>query len=301
MVDSPTTRNRLRKQEVGTNNNTWGTKLNEVLDCVDQVVDGVEAVDLGAATSYTLTTSDYTTTDQAKNRVLVCSNLNAAGSDLIVPNVEHVYGVRNSGATTLEIKTSAGTGVEIPAGRFTWVYCDGTNVISAAATSLPAAFVPSLANDPATVDYVDTAIATAGLPATAGTVLVSGGDTTAGYLGQKIAVAGDLALSIQNPAGDENSLITHTPYWNAPRYVATVDSPVTALDRDIIFVNTAASVEIDLPASGRVWIIDQTGDANVGNVTVDPAGADTTTIDTIDLPYFSAVFTRNASGNWDIS
>jgi len=226
MVDSPTTRNRLRKQEVGTNNNTWGTKLNEVLDCVDQVVDGVEAVDLGGATSYTLTTSDYTTSDQAKNRVLVCSNLHASGSDLIVPNVEHVYGVRNSGSTTLEVKTSAGTGVEIPAGRFTWVYCDGTNVISAAPTSLPVAFVPSLSNDPATVDYVDTAVAAAsGL--TAPFILVSGGDTTQGYLGQKLTVGFSSAtttqlsgllsaqVEIDNAGGNEKSRILM-----APGYVA---------------------------------------------------------------------------------
>lgn len=297
MVDSPTTRNRLRKQEVGTNNNTWGTKLNEVLDCVDQVVDGVEAVDLGAAASYTLTTSDYTTSDQAKNRVLVCSNLNAAGSDLIVPNVEHVYGVRNSGSTTLEVTTSAGTGVEIPTGRFAWVYCDGTNVVSAASTSLPAAFVPSLANDAATKDYVDDAIASSVIPGADGTVKVDAAATSV-YLGQALTAGDDIVID-----DDGDSLgINTVPFWNTPRYVATADSPVTAVDRDIIFVDTTAAVEIDLPASGRVWIIDRTGDAAVGNITVDPAGADTTTVDTIDLAYFSAVFTRNATtSNWDIS
>lgn len=201
MVDSATTRNRLRKQEVGTNNNTWGTKLNEVLDCVDQVVDGVEAVNLGAATSYTLTTTDYTTSDQAKNRVLVCSNLNAAGSDLVVPSVEHAYGVRNSGSTTLTVKTAAGTGVAIPASRFAWVYCDGTNVEHAASTTLPVAFQSSLANDPATVDYVETAIATASLPATAGTWLVSGADTTAGYGNAKINATGSGAATVTQSIG----------------------------------------------------------------------------------------------------
>lgn len=207
MVDTATTRNRYRKIEVGTRNNTWGTMWNETLDCIDQVTDGVEAIDLGAAASYALTTTDYTTADQAKNRILVISNVNASGSDVVLPSVEHMYGVRNSGAATIEVKTAAGTGVEIPAGRFTWLYCDGTNVVSAAATTLPAAFVPSLANDPATVDYVDTAIATAGLPATAGTWLVSGGDTTAGYGNSKINATGTGAAtvvqSIGNPGANE--------------------------------------------------------------------------------------------------
>ena len=36
MVDTPTTRNRLRKQELGSNTNTWGDKkLNEMLTLVD--------------------------------------------------------------------------------------------------------------------------------------------------------------------------------------------------------------------------------------------------------------------------
>lgn len=194
MVDSPTSRNRLRKQEVGTNNNTWGTKLNEVLDCVDQVVDGVEAVDLGGSTSYSLTTTDYTTADQAKNRVLVCSNLNAAGSNLIVPSVEHAYGVRNSGSTTLTVKTSAGTGVAIPASRFAWVYCDGTNVEHAASTTLPASFTPSNTNDATTKTYVDTTIAAAAIPGANGTVKVDAA-ATAVYLGAALTDSGAITIT----------------------------------------------------------------------------------------------------------
>lgn len=223
MASTPTTRNRFQKQGVGENNNTWGTKLNEVLDCVDQVVDGVEAIDLASSTSYTLTTTDYTTADEAKNRVLVCSNVNAAGSNLIVPSVEHVYGVRNSGSATLTVKTSAGTGVAIPASRFAWVYCDGTNVISGVGTTLPSSYTPSLSTDVANVDYVDTAIANATIPAAAGTLLVSGGDVIAGYLSAKVTIgfatatttqlSGLLSVTteIENAAGDENLRILFTP------------------------------------------------------------------------------------------
>lgn len=89
--------------------------------------------------------------------------------------------------------------------------------------------------------------------------------------------------------------------WNA-RYVDNGDTPVTAADWDKIYVDTSAGVvEIDLPAAGRVWIIDQTGDAQTYNITVDPAGVSTTTIDTIDLAYFSAVFEFDGTSNWGIS
>lgn len=255
MVDQPTSRNRFRKQEVGTNNNTWGTKLNEVIDCIDQVVDGVESVDLGGSSSYTLTITDYTTADQAKNRVLVCSNVNGSGSNLIVPSVEHVYGVSNTGSATITVNTSAGTGVEIPASRFSWVYCDGTNVVSAATTTLPASFAPSLANDPTTVDWVEEAIANASLPATAGTVLVDGADTTAGYLGTKVTGSGAASVTTTGTPGNGSVVVSVGALAMTAGATQTGDFVAAA---GIIYpVNcTAASRTATLPAaSGSQAII----------------------------------------------
>lgn len=303
MVDTPTTNYGLRTQELGSNIATWGDpNLNEVENCIDQILGKIK--DIAITGDYTITSTNYVTTADNKNRGWRFTGTLTALATITVPATYTSFVVVNdtTGGFSLTVKTSAGTGITVPNGRTAWLRCNATNVLNAFPTHMGTTFVPSLSGDPANVSFVETAIANASLPASAGTVLVSGGDTTAGYLGAKIAVAGDLALSIQNPAGDEDALITHTPYWNTPRYVATADSPVTALDRDIIFVDTTAAVEIDLPASGRVWIVDRTGDAAVGNITVDPAGADTTTIDTIDLAYFSAVFTRNATtSNWDIS
>jgi hypothetical protein len=303
MVDTPTTNYGLRTQELGSNIATWGDpNLNEVENCIDQILGKVK--DIAITGDYTITSTNYVTTADNKNRGWRFTGTLTALATITVPATHTSFVVVNdtTGGFSLTVKTSSGTGITVPNGRTAWLRCNATNVLNAFPTHMGTTFVPSLSGDAANVSFVETAIATASLPATAGTVLVSGGDTTAGYLGQKLAVAGDLALSIQNPAGDENSLITHTPYWNAPRYVATADSPVAALDRDVIFVNTTAAVEVDLPASGRVWIIDRTGNAPSANITVDPPGADTTTIDTIDLAYFSAVFTRNATtSNWDIS
>lgn len=191
MVDSPTTRNRLRMQERGTNVNTWGDNLNEALQCIDQCLDGVEAINLAASTSYTLTTTNYTTADEAKNRVLVFSNVAPAGSSVIIPSVEHTYGVRNGGGGTLTIETAAGSGVDIPAGRFMWVYCDGTNVEPAANTTLPSSFTPGLANDPVTLSYLNAALAAAAIPGATGTVKVDA-LATAGYLGAVLLAEGAL-------------------------------------------------------------------------------------------------------------
>ncbi len=220
MVDTPTTRNRLRKQQLGTNTNTWGdTKLNEALDVIDQSMDGVLSIALAGSTDYTLATTNYSTADEAKRRVLKFTGTLTAAVNVIVPSVEHEYSVVNACGQTLTIKTAAGTGVEIPTGYQARVYCDASNVVNGSPTILPgdvrvAGKVRNLTagtegTDAVNKTQMETAIATAGLPATAGTVLNSSTDTTAGYLSQKLSVSGSLVLSTANPGANEVSNIAY--------------------------------------------------------------------------------------------
>ena len=127
MADSATTRNRLRKQSLGSNVNTWGdTKLNEVLDCVDQITDGVETINLTG--DYTLTTSNYTVSDQAKQRVLLFTGSLSSSANVVVPSSEKHFIIYNASGANIVPKTSSGTGPTIPTGFYTTVYCDGSNV-----------------------------------------------------------------------------------------------------------------------------------------------------------------------------
>jgi hypothetical protein len=48
---------------------------------------------------------------------------------LIVPSIEKQYIVKNELADTVTIKTSAGTGIAVPAGKTMTVFNDGTNVV----------------------------------------------------------------------------------------------------------------------------------------------------------------------------
>jgi hypothetical protein len=50
---------------------------------------------------------------------------------LIVPSIEKPYIVRNDCADSVTVKTAAGTGITVPAGKTMWVYTDGTNVVDA--------------------------------------------------------------------------------------------------------------------------------------------------------------------------
>jgi len=212
MVDTPTTRNRLRKQELGTNTNTWGdTKLNEVLDGIDQAMDGVLAISLTG--NYTLGTVNYTTADEGKRRVLKFTGSLSSAASVTIPSLEHEYAVVNAAGATVTVKTFAGTGVEIPNGYQARVYCDGIDVFNGSPTVLPgnvrvAGKVRNMTAGTESTDAVnkaqmEIAIAAAGIPASAGTVMVSLTDTTPNYLNNKITVSGSLVKSVTNPGGNE--------------------------------------------------------------------------------------------------
>ncbi len=229
MVDTPTTRNRLRKQELGTNTNTWGdTKLNEVLDALDQAMDGVESIALTG--SKTLTTSNYSTADEAKNRVLKFTGTLAAAAEVIVPSVEHMYVAVNAAGASVTIRTASGSGVSLPDGYAAAVYCDGSDVFNGSPTYLSGAVrisgalqvggkianvsAGTAAQDAINKSQMDAAIAAATTSSTAGTVKVSSTDTTNRYLGGAagaLQAGTGIELEVQSPGGDE------TLHIRAPR------------------------------------------------------------------------------------
>jgi uncharacterized membrane protein len=50
--------------------------------------------------------------------------------NLVVPSIEKPYIVQNDCADSILVKTTAGTGITVPAGKTMWVYSDGTNVVN---------------------------------------------------------------------------------------------------------------------------------------------------------------------------
>lgn len=217
MTDVPTTNNRLRKQSLGSNTNTWGdTKLNEVLDAIDQAMDGCLQITLASSADYTLNTTNYTIADEAKNRVLRFTGTLSSAVNVIVPSVEHTYTVVNACGATLTIKTSAGTGVSIPTGYQAYVYCDGANVNNGSPTVLPgsASIAGGLAiagqingltaavlgTDAVNLTQMSAAIASAAVPGANGTVRATVLDTTPGYLQDKLTLNG-VSITPSNPGG----------------------------------------------------------------------------------------------------
>tara|TARA_Y100000310_G_scaffold335196_1_gene416650 strand:+ start:80 stop:1006 length:927 start_codon:yes stop_codon:yes gene_type:complete len=131
MADSATTRVRLRKQSLGSNVNTWGdTKLNEALDVIDQVVAGYAAIAMTGDT--TPSTTNYSTSDDTKNRILKLTGSLTSAANLVLPSVESWYIIINATGQTITVKTASGSGVAVDNTQTALVYCDASNFVNAA-------------------------------------------------------------------------------------------------------------------------------------------------------------------------
>lgn len=86
---------------------------------------------------------------EAGYATLIFTGTLTANINVIVPPAAGRWIVRNatSGAFSLTVKTSAGTGVLIPQGKSIEVYCDGTNVVALLAPQLATARAISLSGD----------------------------------------------------------------------------------------------------------------------------------------------------------
>lgn len=117
----------------------WGQTTNTNLGTlIEQAITGVVSITMSNA-NYTLSNFNGVS-DEARNAVLVVSGSNSAVRDVIPPVVEKLYTVVNntSGGFAIRVIGASGTGVSIPPGITTLVYCDGTNFIEAMSSATTA-------------------------------------------------------------------------------------------------------------------------------------------------------------------
>lgn len=128
MADTFTSRMRFRKPEVGANNNTWGTLLNEdALDLIDYAFAGRLPVTIDTA-DVTLTEVDGES-DESRAAAIILSGTLTGNRNLILPTDagSKVYVVINNttGAFSVTFKTQGGPGVVVPQdGKAYWFYRD---------------------------------------------------------------------------------------------------------------------------------------------------------------------------------
>jgi len=185
---------RLELQATGENATTWGVKTNTNLDLLAESIAGAVTLNVAGSGDYTLSTANGAE-DEARQAILVLTGLLTGNRNIIVPSSPKNYTVINNttGAFTVTLKQSAGTGLVLGASGSTITVCTSTTCIDATgatpytrnfliATSVaPAVSALGLAN---TATLVATSI---------GSALITAVDTSAGRAA--IAAAGSGAVT----------------------------------------------------------------------------------------------------------
>lgn len=135
MADAHTTRLRLRKPEVGANEDTWGDDLNDAtIAMADEAIAGVASVSLTAG-NVTLSTNDGAA-DEARNALIVLTGTPGATRTVTFPDVEKLTWVYNNSDSAATLTAGAGTSVLVQSGEKVLVYSDGATNMVALATDL---------------------------------------------------------------------------------------------------------------------------------------------------------------------
>lgn len=130
MASTPSPLLKLELQASGEHPDTWGDNLNASVVLIEQAIAGRAAIATTGGTT-TLTDTQYAS-NQDRCAALDFSGVLVSNAAIEVPARTKSWIVRNqcTGAFTLTVKTSAGTGVVVAQGQVAILWCDGTNVVS---------------------------------------------------------------------------------------------------------------------------------------------------------------------------
>lgn len=148
MVSSYSTDLKLELMVTGENAGTWGDITNTNLVILQQAIAGYQTVALNATTGATLTFTNGALSD-GKNAVIELTGTITGNVSVIIPDgIEKTYLVKNatSGAFTVQIKTTSGTGPTFAANDkgIKLVYSNGTDVIDSSLQKLSSDYAPTL-------------------------------------------------------------------------------------------------------------------------------------------------------------
>jgi hypothetical protein len=114
----------------GDQSGIWGQTTNNNLGTlIEQAVAGVITINIADA-NYTLTNFNGVS-DEARNAVITITGTLSAQRNIIAPLADKVFTFRNAttGGFAIQVIGPSGTGVIIPNGATTSIYCDGTNFL----------------------------------------------------------------------------------------------------------------------------------------------------------------------------
>jgi hypothetical protein len=119
----------------GEQSGTWGTTTNNNLgnDALGEAITGSADVTFASA-NVTVTLTDTNASQAARNLRLNLIGTTGGARDLILGSgcqIEKLYLINNTCADAITVKNTSGTGVAVAAGKSTFVFNNGTNVVDA--------------------------------------------------------------------------------------------------------------------------------------------------------------------------
>ena len=215
---------------------TWGGVVNDnITSMVEEAIAGLSTINTWTTDSHTLTTANGVTSE-SRAAMLVLTDTGTAltgAGEVICPTATKIYIVKNDTVQTITVKTSAGTGVDIPTGTIRIVFCDGTNVVQASA-SLSGLGVTATATELNYVDGVTSAIQTQ-LDSKVGSLADLGITATATELNYTTAVTSAIQTQINSKAPIASPTFTGTVT------IPTADINGGNIDSTVIGASTAVA------------------------------------------------------------
>ncbi|CAB4190157.1 hypothetical protein UFOVP1288_41 [uncultured Caudovirales phage] len=213
---------KVQLMATGENLSTWGTVTNTNLGtALEEAIVGSADVAFSSGT-VTLSLSNTNATQTARNLRLNLTGTSGGAQNLIVPAIEKVYIVNNGCADAITVKNASGTGIAVPAGKTTYLYNNGTNVVDAIThlTSLTLASPLSAASGGMGLTSYNSGgavYATSTSALTTGTLPVASGGTGATSLTANSVVLGNgtSAVQVVTPGTSGNALISNGTTWTS--------------------------------------------------------------------------------------
>lgn len=112
---------------------TWGSTWNSAgTSLIDSAIAGTATINSWASASHTLTTTTGVA-NEARSMALLLSGTPGGAATVITPATSKTYLVINSvtGGFAATVKVSGQTGVTVPNGMAVWLYCNGTDIVTA--------------------------------------------------------------------------------------------------------------------------------------------------------------------------
>jgi hypothetical protein len=111
--------------ENGEQSATWGNTVNDNMNIVDRLTNGVGAITL-SGTTHTLTTSNGTLSDGQYSVLVLGGSPSGTNTVTVSPNdAQHIYIVTNVTAETATFTQGSGANVSVLSGTTKIIYCDG--------------------------------------------------------------------------------------------------------------------------------------------------------------------------------